>query len=1097
MSRGTTALGLRVFFAAAAAACVSGGVGFASVSAIPAAGVSGEAPGGPGATSYLDIARKDCFGTARDTTSKVWFTVAHGVLSDVYSPTIENTNVNTVQYVVTDGRTFADLQQRDMSYAVSSPDRSGMVCRVTSTDAKHGFALVSDYIADPARASIVVQTRLESLRGRARSLKPLKVYVRYDASIDNSGGGGSVNGGPNDATVAPATTALVSSDSHPASGPFAAQVVGALLANRRFGAESTGFVGTPSDGLSQLDVHHRLVNTYRSARDGNVVQTALIAAPAGRPFTLALGFGSNSQAAVQAATSSARQPFARTLAQYVNGWRTYDAALHPPPRHLPGYSGAADASMQQTYWLSANVLKAAEDKTNPGAFVASPTDPWGQSVPAKSTDPGWTYREVFARDSYETFTGLLADGDRASARAMVTFMFDRVQQADGSFPRDSLLSGAVAPDTFGLSEIDEDAYPLLMAWQAGFAGDSSFYRDHVRRAADFVVDHGPSYGVERWEEHPGYSPSTLAAEIAGLVAAAHLAAAAGDATRANLYLATADDYQRHVKAWTVTTTGPYARHRYFIRLSPTGNPNAAETYDLGNGSLKSVDQRSVIDAGFLELTRLGELPAGDSDVTRSLGVVDSVLASHTASGTGWHRYGIKAKGSTDGYGDCYKPDPTDCLPTGAPWFPKAVGSGHLWLLLSGERAEQQLQGGGVAGPSSLALAMQHMTWGIGLVPEQVWEDPTDTASPFGTDPATASIGFINGKAAGSATPLIWAQAQYLRLVRDLQAKTVFDQPAITRERYVSASAPAVVPLRISSPPPGAITSTATTSVSGTTTPGAGVSIAAGQPGSGSNPTSVIGTVADSHGAFDVTIPSPPGATLITATATVGQRATGWAQQTLNVPYPSLSAAYDNVGITSDSDTSPGDFDDAGNSYSAQALAGGTPDALTPGSPVTVDGVTMTWPNVAAGEPDNVVADGQTLPVSGSGSKLGFLGASVYNTATGPGTITYTDGSTQSFTLAFSAWDSTSAPAPGTSVVTTTHRWNTPTGPNGSGGVRNVYFASVALEVGKTPAFVTLPEVSNGVGATTAMHIFAVARGGESAAPGPRLGVVSLSYTPHR
>ena len=223
-----------------------------------------------------------------------------------------------------------------------------------------------------------------------------------------------------------------------------------------------------------------------------------------------------------------------------------------------GLSAAADAAMRGQYWLSANVLKADEDKTYPGAFVASPTDPWGQSVPATTTHPGWTYREVFTRDSYETFTGLLADGDLASARAMVQFLYDRTQQPDGSFPRDSLLNGAIPPDTFGLVEIDEDAYPLLMAWEAGLAGNVSFYTDHIRPDADFIVDHGPAYGAERWEEHPGFSPADIAAEIAGLVAAAHLAQAAGDPARARLYLATADYYQRNVERWTVTTTGPYA-----------------------------------------------------------------------------------------------------------------------------------------------------------------------------------------------------------------------------------------------------------------------------------------------------------------------------------------------------------------------------------------------------------------------------------------------------------------------------------------------------------------------------------------------------------
>ncbi len=858
-------------------ASASGGTASAPLTAGGSA--TGTAPGAPGTTSYLDEARKDCFGTARDDVSRVWYTVAGGVLSDVFSPTIENTNVNTVQYIVTDGKSFTDLAQRDMSYSLSSPDASGMVCRVTSTDAKHRFRLISDYITDPARDSVVVRTTLSPLPGGSPS--GLKVYVRYDATIDNTGGGGSVNGGPNDATVDRATTALVSSDTHPPSGPFAARVVGALLANRPFSAESSGFVGTPSDGLSQLDTHRQLVHRYQTADDGNVVQTALIDAAPGHPFTLALGFAASARAAVATAKQSASQPFATTLARYVRGWRRYDSTLRPPPRQVAGYSSAEDAALQRGYLLSANVLKADEDKTNIGAFVASPTDPWGQSVPATTTHPGWTYREVFARDSYETFTGLLADGDRTSARQMVRFLFDRVQQSDGSFPRDSLLDGAVAPDTFGLFEIDEDAYPLLMAWEGGFAGDASFYREHVRPDADFIVDHGPAYGVERWEEHPGYSPSTIAAEIAGLLAASHLARASGDPARANLYLATADDYQRNVKAWTVTTTGPYAGHRYFIRLSSTGDPNAADTYNLGNGSLTNVDQRSVIDAGFLELTRLGELPASDADVQASLAVVDSVLKSETASGPGWHRYGVKASGSTDGYGDCYEPDPTNCSPTGEPWFTNSVGSGHPWPLLSGERGEQELQSGQLAGAASLALDMQRMSWGLGLDPEQAWEDPDYPASPYGSDPTTASIGFVNGKAAGSATPLIWAQAQYLRLVRDLQAGTLLDQPSITRDRYLQRGAPAVLPVSISRPEPGAGTATATTEVGGTTAPGAVVQIAASAPLSSADATSLVTTVADEHGIFQASVPTPLGTTLITVGATLANRASGWAQQAIS------------------------------------------------------------------------------------------------------------------------------------------------------------------------------------------------------------------------
>ena len=252
----------------------------------------------------------------------------------------------------------------------------------------------------------------------------------------------------------------------------------------------------------------------------------------------------------------------------------------------------------------------------------------------------------------------------------------------------------------------------------------------------------------------------------------------------------------------MTDTGPYGDHRYFLRLAAGGDPNDAATYDLNNGSLSNVDQRRVVDTGFLELTRLGALGAGDPDVARSLAVVDSVLRRATPSGPGWHRYGVEANGSTDGYGDCYEPDPTHCAPSGAPSY-NAVGSGHLWPTLDGERAEQAMQTGAAAEAGALALAMRRMSWGTGLMPEQAWEDPNIPRAPYGSNPATASIGFVDGKAAGSATPLIWAEGQYVRLVRDVQTGTLVDQPAITRGRYLGGGWTSALPVAITAPAAGA------------------------------------------------------------------------------------------------------------------------------------------------------------------------------------------------------------------------------------------------------------------------------------------------------
>jgi hypothetical protein len=224
------------------------------------------------------------------------------------------------------------------------------------------------------------------------------------------------------------------------------------------------------------------------------------------------------------------------------------------------------------------------------------------------------------------------------------------------------------------------------------------------------------------------------------------------------------------------------------------------------------------------------------------------------------------------------PDPTDCSPTGAPWFPKAVGSGHLWALLDGERAEQDMSAGDSTAAVTLLETMQNMSSGIGLVPEQAWEDPDVPASPYGSNPATASIGFANGKAAGSASPLIWAQAQYLRLVRDLQTGTVLDRPAITVGRYVTHGPPARLKVSITR----TVTSGGTTLVTGTAAPGATVDVTAARPASRANVTSVVQTVAGAHGTFRVTIPTPRGETVITAAASAGKDATGWAQKKVRV-----------------------------------------------------------------------------------------------------------------------------------------------------------------------------------------------------------------------
>jgi glucoamylase len=871
------------------------------------------APDGPGVMSYFDLARKDCVGTARNTRSKVWYTVAGGVLSDVYEPTVDNTNVGTLQYIVTDGSSFTDLQTRDMTYTVAA-DPSGMACTVTSTSASHGYRLITTYITDPARDTVLMHTRLEASPGSHTDLRRLRLYARLDAHVNGDGGGGSQNAGGNTGSIdtsAGAPVAVVSNTSTVSQAinrSYAVPTFMALRPARPAAAASVGYAGTASDGLAQLD-SARALTSYDSAPDGHIIATEEVTPRAGSAVTLALGFGRTQTRAVATAGASLAAPFGLTKLGYLAGWARYDQALRRPPSQFPGLPAAQAADLQRRYYLSANVIKSSEDKTFPGAIVASLASPWGQAVAAGTAVNGkpvyfGSYREVFSRDLYEAFTGLLTDGDLATARAATLFLFDHQQLANGQLPRNSLVNGQSAPDTGG-TQLDETAYPILMALQSGLAGDTALWQQHIRPAADFLVAMGPSFGSERWEEQSGYSPSTIAAEIAGLTAASVIAARHGDGARSRLYQATADDFQRNIKSWDLTTTGPDAP-RYFIRLSKTGDPNAAITYNLGNGG-PSADQRQVIDGGFQELARLGELPISDPDIQASLQVEDKQISVTTPSGTGYYRYGTSAAvGSADGYGDCYQPSQTSCTIQGEPWPTTGTGTGHLWPVLSGERAESDVSSGDLTGASALLTAIAQFSSGVGLVPEQAWEDPDLAASPFGSDPTTASIGFIDGQAAGSASPLTWAQAQELRLILAIGAGRDLERPAVTTRRYVTHGPPGSIPVILTGPAPGTAVTTATVPVTGTTAPGAQIVVESDDTTTGA-PSAVATGTAGPDGSFSVTVPAGFGDSVLTVAATAPGNRTGYAQTSVTGDVISGGTTALDVTDPAGDDNGPGTY----------------------------------------------------------------------------------------------------------------------------------------------------------------------------------------------
>ncbi|MFI6072374.1 glycoside hydrolase family 15 protein [Actinoplanes sp. NPDC051343] len=663
------------------------------------------APGAPGVDQQYLPADKAGFLTARSSASTVWATVQRsGGLGEIFYPTVDAPAARGLTFVVADGHGHAwpatatsTSPTLDFRQAFRGP----------------GWRLSASYTTDPAQNTVLVDVRVSG---------PVTAYVIFDPALANSRGG---DAGRTEGDALTATDGGMSS---------------ALMASPGFRATSSGFAGI-SDGRTDLLADGRMDWHYRSSSAGSLVQTGQI----GRHATLALAFGASASAALDTARGSLRAGFPRIQRAYAYGWNRYLSALKPPPSVLK------TSSERRLYRMSTMVLAASEDKTHPGAFVAAPAAPWafGQD------DPSGPYHLVWSRDLYQIATGLLAAGDVSGASRALSFLFGVQQKADGSFPQNSRVDGT---PVWGGLQLDEVALPIVLAYQLGRRDASTWA--HVRRAADFLVNYPPAplTPQDRWENQSGYSPGTIAASIAGLVCASTIAAANGDAAAARRYLSTADNWRARVKEWTVTTNGPYSPRPYFLRLTKDGHPDLGTTYAIGDSGPSAMDQRKVVDPSFLELVRLGVLPARDRDIVNSLSVVDRQLGVATPNGFYWHRasfdgYGEQADGSQWEYDE-----PPDSM----------VSRGRAWPLLNGERGEWAL----AAGDSSTAarqLAAMAAAAGPGdMLPEQVW----DQAGP------------APGRPTFSATPLAWTHAQFIRLAWDLQAGRVVEQPAAVAARYL-------------------------------------------------------------------------------------------------------------------------------------------------------------------------------------------------------------------------------------------------------------------------------------------------------------------------
>ncbi len=648
---------------------------------------------GQDADSHWPTAAKNGFGTSTSLNSKVWFTLANGVMTEVFYPTLDVPNVQKLEFFVINDGKIVD-EQINLVRSLEIPNSNSLTFKQVNRAKGGAYTISKTYITDPRENTVLIDVDVDGP-------SDLPLYVYYDPSLNNSG--------LHDTAWNEGDVMLA----------FDGDKASALLS-------SCGFKEVRTERI------HKLASVRPT---GNVIQVVRL--PRNR-CTLALAFGKTVTEALSAGRSSLARGFEAVRREYESGWESYVATLPRIAKH------------QQQFNMAAMVLKGLEDKTVRGASIASPSSPWGGGPNANEPTVSG-YHAVWARDLYHVATAFYAMGDRATANRLLDYLFRVQQKDDGSFPQNSSVDGR--PINNGL-QMDQVALPLVLAYQLERTGRQSWLR-HIKRAADFIVRRGPRTDQDRWEEKPGYSPSTIAAQIAGLVCAAEIARINGDKSSANTYLKTADHWAANVERWTVTRSGHTGRGHY-LRITENEDPNDGAKLEINSSSLK-VDERKIVDAGFLELVRLGVKDPRDPLIVESLALVDQLIKVKTPVGEAWYRYNHDAYGEQPN-GDKY--DGRD-------------GVGRLWTLLTGERGEYEIAIGDVERARERLNTMAGFANDGMMIPEQVWD--LKKPPPLGD--------FRFGAGTGSATPLAWSMAQFIRLAMNIQNGRNLETPKVVATRY--------------------------------------------------------------------------------------------------------------------------------------------------------------------------------------------------------------------------------------------------------------------------------------------------------------------------
>ncbi len=695
----------------------------------------GDAPGGPGIPPRWTSSAKTGVGTALSPASRVWFTISHGILNEIYYPRVDQACTRDFGLIVTDGGGFFAEEKRDCRFEVEALEDGVPAFHLTSTHDGGRFRIFKRVVSDPRHDVVLQQIRLEDGSGSLRLFALLAPHL--------------VNGGANNTAW---TGDYKGQRMLFAEGDGTALALGAA---RPFQACSVGFVGR-SDGWQTLHEHGSLAECWDRAADGNVALTAELVLSPEEPVLLALGFGRTQAEAAFRVRASLQRGFEAALEGYAADWRAWQAGLRSLDRRAHGHN---------MYRVSTAVLRTHESPTFPGGLIASLSIPWGFS---KGDDDLGGYHLVWPRDLVQTAGGFLACGAHAEARRVLRYL-QATQEADGSWPQNCWLDGT---RYWGGLQLDECALPILLldlAWHEGALGrpDLRAFWPMVRQAAGFLLRTGPVTPQDRWEEDAGFTPFTLAAEIAALLAAAELAAGCEADDIAGLLRDTADAWNEQIEDWIYVAGSRLAGEAgvagHYVRIgpaSPTGEARAdlsgAAVVKNRSGDAGTIPAAELVSPDALALVRFGLRAADDPRIRDTVAVLDRVVKAELPQGPGWRRY------NGDGYGEKEDGRPFD-----------GTGIGRVWPLLGAERGQYELAASRRGEAERLLAVLEASASDGGLLPEQVWDGPPIPRREL-----------LPGRPSGSAMPLVWAHAEHLKLLRSLADGAVFDLPRQAARRYL-------------------------------------------------------------------------------------------------------------------------------------------------------------------------------------------------------------------------------------------------------------------------------------------------------------------------